>query len=49
MSKIILGLCAFVMFVITPSVKADPIVITSGSVTVTGLAGSRSVPHSHRD
>jgi hypothetical protein len=28
------------MLVITPSVKADPIVITSGSLTVTGLSGS---------
>jgi len=42
MSKIVLGLCAFVMLVITPSVQADPIVITSGSLTVTGLSGS---PH----
>lgn len=40
MSRIIIGLCAFVMLVLTPSVKADPIVITSGSLTVTGLAGS---------
>lgn len=40
MSRIIIGLCAFVMLVITPSVKADPIVITSGSLTVTGIAGS---------
>src|SRR5215208_5643072 len=40
MSKIIVGLCAFVMLVITPSVRADPIVITSGSLTVTGISGS---------
>ena len=33
MSKILLGLCAFVLLVITPSVKADTIVITSGSLT----------------
>ena len=40
MSKIIVGLCAFIMLVITPSVQADPIVITSGSLTVVGLSGS---------
>ena len=40
MSKIVIGLCAFVMLVITPSVQADPIVITSGSLTVVGLSGS---------
>jgi hypothetical protein len=34
MSKIVIGLCAFVMFVITPSVYADPILITSGSLSV---------------
>ena len=40
MSKMIIGFCAFVMLVVTPSVMADPIVITSGSLTVTGLSGS---------
>ena len=40
MSRIIIGLCAFFMLVVTPSVKADPIVITSGSLTVTGISGS---------
>ena len=39
MSKILIGLCTFVLLVITPSVKADPIVITSGSLTVTGPFG----------
>jgi hypothetical protein len=42
MSKLVIGLCAFVLLVITPSVHADTIVITSGSLTVTGLSGS---PH----
>ena len=40
MSKFVIGLCVFVMLVITPSVQADPIVITSGSLTVVGLSGS---------
>jgi hypothetical protein len=39
MSKILIGLCTFVMLVVTPSVKADPIVITSGSLTVMGPFG----------
>ena len=34
MSKLIIGFCAFVMLVTTPSVHADPTVITSGSVSV---------------
>lgn len=34
MSKLIVGFCAFVMLVITPSVYADPIVINSGSVSI---------------
>ena len=38
MSKIVIGLCAFVMLVVTPSVYADPIVITSGSLTVNSSA-----------
>jgi hypothetical protein len=39
MSKILIGLCVFVMLVITPSVKADPIVVTGGSLTVVGTSG----------
>lgn len=39
MPKIVIGLCAFVMFIITPSVQADPIAITSGQIFV-GLSGS---------
>jgi len=35
MSKLVIGLCAFVMLVITPSVYADPLIITSGSLSVT--------------
>lgn len=42
MSKIIIGLYAFVLLVITPSVKADPLVITGGSLTVVGNLGSAS-------
>jgi len=38
MSKIVIGLCAFVMLVVTPSVYADPIVITSGSLSVNSSA-----------
>lgn len=37
MSKVLISLCAFLMLVIAPSVKADPIVVTSGSLTVPGL------------
>jgi len=32
MSKILLVLCAFLMLTLTPSVKADPLVVTSGSL-----------------
>lgn len=39
MSKILIVLCAFLMLTLTPSVKADPLVITSGSLSVTGLGG----------
>lgn len=39
MYKILIGLSIFLMFVITPSVKADPIVITGGSLTVVGTLG----------
>lgn len=36
MSKVLISLCAFLMLVIAPSVKADPIVVTAGSLTVPG-------------
>ena len=39
MSKILIVLCAFLMLTLTPSVKADPLVVTSGSLSVTGLSG----------
>jgi hypothetical protein len=39
MSKILIGLCAFVMLTITPAVHADTIVITSGSYTTSGIFG----------
>jgi len=38
MSKIVIGMLAFVMLVITPSVYADPVVITSGSAEINGVA-----------
>jgi len=42
MSKLLIVLCAFLMLTLTPSVKADPIVVTSGSLSVTGISGG---PH----
>ena len=39
MSKMIIGFCALLMLTITPSVHADPIQITGGSVTVSGFFG----------
>jgi hypothetical protein len=42
MSKLLIVLCAFVVLTLTPSVKADPIVVTSGSLSVTGISGG---PH----
>lgn len=42
MSKLIIGLCAFVMLAIPSSAQADPIVITSGSLTVVGISGRPS-------
>ncbi|HEX2268326.1 MAG TPA: PEP-CTERM sorting domain-containing protein [Pyrinomonadaceae bacterium] len=39
MSKIVTGLCAFVMLVFAPSVRADPLVITGGSLTIVGIFG----------
>ncbi len=44
MSRIIVGLCSLVLIVVfapTPT-RADPIVVTSGTITVSGLAGG---PH----
>jgi hypothetical protein len=38
MSKVVIGLCAFVMLMCAPSVYADPLVITSGTLTVNGSA-----------
>lgn len=37
MSKILITFCAFLLLAVTPSVKADPIEVTSGSLTVPGL------------
>ena len=42
MSKILIGLSIFAMLVVTPSVKADPVVITGGSLTVVGIFGRPS-------
>ena len=39
MPRIAIGLCALVMFIITPSVKADPVQITLGQVFV-GISGN---------
>ena len=38
MSKVVVSLCAFLLFVITPSVYADPLVITSGTASISGTA-----------
>lgn len=40
MSKIIIGICTFLMLFITPSVQADPVVITGGSLSVVGFLGN---------
>ena len=42
MPRIVIVLCALLMLTLTPSVKADPIVVTSGSLSVTGISGG---PH----
>ena len=42
MSKILVVLCAVLMLTLAPSVKADPLVVTSGSLTVTGIMGGPS-------
>ena len=38
MSKVVIGLFAFLMFAVTPSVYADPAVITSGSASINSSA-----------
>ena len=38
MSKVVIGLCALVMLMITPSVQADPLVITSGTASISSTA-----------
>lgn len=38
MSKVVIGLCAFVMLVFAPSVYADPLVITSGTASINNAA-----------
>ena len=40
MPRIVLALCAFLMLALTPSVEADPLVVTSGSFTSTGIINS---------
>jgi hypothetical protein len=42
MSKIILSLCVFVMLAITPSVRADTVIVQSGSVSLPGAFGGIS-------
>ena len=42
MPRIVFVLCAFLLLTLTPSVKADTIVITSGSLSVTGITGGPS-------
>jgi len=42
MPRIVIGLCALLMLTLAPSVKADPIVVTSGSLSVTGIFGGPS-------
>lgn len=42
MPRIVVVLCAFLLLALTPTVKADPIVITGGSLSVTGISGG---PH----
>ena len=42
MSKVIFGLCVFVMLVVTPSVRADSFVITNGTIRLNGAFGGVS-------
>ena len=37
MPRIVIVLCAFLLLTLAPSVKADPLVVTSGSFTSTGI------------
>jgi hypothetical protein len=37
MPRIVIVLCAFLLLTLTPSVKADPLVITGGSLSITGI------------
>jgi hypothetical protein len=37
MSKTLIAVCAFFLLAVAPAVKADPIVVTSGSLTVPGF------------
>jgi hypothetical protein len=39
MSKILVGVCAFVMLTLAPSVRADTVIITSGSFSTSGIFG----------
>jgi len=38
MTKIVIGLCALAMFLIAPAVNADPLVITSGTASISQTA-----------
>lgn len=40
MPRLVIALCALVMLTITPSVQADPVVITGGQLFVVGISGS---------
>lgn len=37
MPRIVIVLCALLLLTVTPSVKADPLVITGGSLSITGI------------
>jgi len=37
MSKILIAVCAFLMLAVAPAVKADPLVVTGGALTVPGF------------
>ena len=39
MPRLVIGLCVLVMFIITPSVKADPLVIGSNAQLFVGISG----------
>jgi len=42
MPRIVIVLCAFLLLTLTPSVKADPLVITGGSLSITGISDGPS-------